>query len=136
MPLYVSPMRKSYRSQLLAVDAAINLLLGGALLLLPSTTISFFGLPTANSPFYVTVLGAVLFGIGIALWLERRNEERGQGLGLTGALAINVLAASTVLFWLVMDPLDLPTRGYIVLSIVVTAVFGTAFLELLAILRK
>lgn len=121
---------------MLAVDAAINLLLGGALLLLPSTTISFFGLPAANSPFYVTVLGAVLFGIGIALWLERRNEERGHGLGLTGALAINVLAASTVLFWLVMDPFDLPTRGYIVLSIVVTAVFGTAFLELLAILRK
>ena len=85
--------------------------------------------------FYVTGLGAVLLGIGIALWIERRNQDRWRGLGLAGAVIINVLGAGTVLVWLLLDPFDIPTRGYVVLWSVTIIVLGTGLLELTAILR-
>lgn len=84
-------MKESHRLRLLEVDAILNLVLGIALLLVPRQTIDFFGLPPADTVFYVTVLGAVLLGIGIALWIERRDDEDWRGLGLAGAIAINVL---------------------------------------------
>ncbi len=129
-------MREADRLRLLAVDSLVNLALGFALLVLPNTTISFFGLPAVETTFYVTVLGAVLFGIGVALWVERRNVERWRGLGLVGAVIINVFGAGTVLVWLIIDPFDLPARGYFVLWAVVVLVIGAALVEILAMVRR
>ncbi len=129
-------MREADRLRLLAVDSLVNLALGFVLLVLPNTTISFFGLPAVETTFYVTVLGAVLFGIGVALWVERRNVERWRGLGLVGAVIINVFGAGTVLVWLIIDPFDLPARGYFVLWAVVVLVIGAALVEILAIGRR
>lgn len=126
-------MKESHRLRLLEVDAILNLVLGIALLLVPRQTIDFFGLPPADTVFYVTVLGAVLLGIGIALWIERRNDDDWRGLGLAGAIAINVLGGGAVLVWLVIDPFVIPTRGYVVLWLVVLAVVGTAVVEVFAL---
>ena len=52
---------------LLMIDAIINLILGAVLLFVPRLTIEFLGLPAENTYFYPSILGAVLFGIGIAL---------------------------------------------------------------------
>ena len=38
-----------------------------------------------------------------------------------------------VLVWLLIDPFEMPTRGYVVLWTVVVAVLGTALLELRSI---
>jgi len=40
------------------------------LLLFPFGMAQVFGIPQANSSFYPTILGAVIFGIGISLLLE------------------------------------------------------------------
>ena len=126
-------MDRQRTNRLLALDAAINLVLGLCLLVLPRATIAALGLPQTGTLFYVALLGAVLTGIAIALWLERGGL--GRGLGLPGAIAINLLGAGTVAVWLVRDPFDMPLRGYVVLWAVVVLVLGTAALELRALRR-
>ena len=129
-------MKEAHRLRLLETDSLINILLGIALLFFPSTTIAFFGLPTTDTVFYVTILGAVLLGIGIALWLERKNDDRWRGLGLVGAVVINLLGGGTVFVWLVIDPFRMPIRGYVVLWVVSIVVVGTAVVEMLALARN
>ncbi len=121
------------RRRLLAVDSVINVVLGGCLLAAPVRTIRFLGLPATDTGFYVSVLGAVLVGIGVALWIERRNQG---GLGLSGAIVINVLGAGTVLVWLLVNPFDIPARGYAVLWSVAAIVLATAAVELTVVVRR
>ena len=71
-------MREAHRLRLLEIDSVVNLLLGVALLGMPEATIAFFGLPATDELFYASVLGAVLFGIGVALWAERKNDDNVQ----------------------------------------------------------
>ena len=79
------------RSLLLTIDSLLNLLLGVLLVVFPRDLISFLGIPQPSSAFYPSILGAVLFGIGIALWMERGADgERARGLGLGGAVVINL----------------------------------------------
>ena len=71
---------------LLLLDGIVNLLLGILLLLFPFGMAQLFGVPQPNSNFYPTVLGAVIFGIGIALLLETFGKPHGiHGLGIAGA---------------------------------------------------
>lgn len=128
-------MKEQQRRTLLAIDSIINVALGICLLAIPGATIEFFGLPETDTYFYVTVLGAVLLGIGIALWIERRNEDPWRGLGLVGAIVINTLGAGAVVVWLLLDPFALPTRGYVVLWSVAVIVFGMGLVQLAALLR-
>ncbi len=76
---------------LLTIDAIVNLLLGLLLLLFPLGVAELLGAPDAGEGFYATILGAVFFGIGLALLLEHHGYERGfRGLGLGGAILINI----------------------------------------------
>ena len=129
-------MKETYRLRLLEVDSGINVLLGVALLGMPEATIALLGLPATDEVFYVSILGAVLIGIGIALWVERKNDERWRGLGLFGALVINLVAGGVVCVWLVTDPFSIPARGYVVLWTVAIVVVGTGAAELIALMRK
>jgi hypothetical protein len=116
---------------LLLVDGIVNLGLGAALLLLPTRLLDIVGLPKSDGFFYSSILGAVLFGIGIALLLElggRRGPVRGLGLG--GAIAINLCGGGAVVVWLLTGPSGLPLRGRVVLWIVAVAVLLIAFAEL------
>lgn len=86
--------RSMNRSLLLTIDSLINLLLGALLVTFPRDLIGFLGIPQPGSAFYPSILGAVLFGIGIALWMERgANRARTRGLGLGGAVVINLCGA-------------------------------------------
>ena len=128
-------MDERRRVTLLTIDSVVNVVLGVCLLAMPSATIDVFGLPGTRTNFYVTVLGAVLLGIGIALWIERRNQDPWRGLGLVGAIVINVLGAGTVLVWLLLDPFSMPMRGYVTLWFVTVIVLAAALVELGALLR-
>lgn len=116
------------RSRLLALDAIINVGLGLLLLARPGPTIRALGLPPAEPPFYATVLGAVLLGIGLALYIERQGI--GPGLGLPGAIIINMFGAGSVLAWLLWGGLDLPLRGAVTLWLVALIVLATGIVEL------
>ena len=81
---------ESKHKTLLLIDGVINLVLGILLLLFPAGIVKLLGLPYTNTNFYPGILGAVLFGIGIALLIERYGALKNiRGLGLEGAIAIN-----------------------------------------------
>jgi len=115
---------------LLAADAVINLILGALLLLFPAGILEYLGLPPTDTYFYSSILGGVIFGIGIALGLERWGPSDIRGLGLGGAIAINLCGGGILLFWLLFGYLTLPLRGQVTLWIVAILVLGIGFVEL------
>lgn len=121
-------MKKKQRV-LLASDATINVVLGLLLLLFPAGLLDFFGLPPATTYFYPTILGGVLFGIGVALGIELFFYPGVRGLGLAGAIAINFSGGLVLLYWLLFSNLDIPVRGTILLWVVVILVLGIGLME-------
>ncbi len=111
---------------LLAIDAGINLALGALLLFFPAALVSALGIPGAESSFYPSILGAVLFGIGVALWIQRRSPA---GLGLAGAIAINLCGALALAGWLLFGSLSLPERGFVTLWSLVAVLMGLSAIE-------
>jgi len=118
---------------LLSIDGIVNLVLGVLLLLFPSGIVDLLGLPPTNTNFYPGILGAVLFGIGVALLIERYGVSKNvRGLGLGGAIAINLCGAGVLLVWLLMGDLSIPLRGHIVLWLVAVIVIGVGIAEIIA----
>lgn len=118
---------------LLALDAVINLLLGVILLLYPTGLPSRLGLPESGSFFYPTILGGVIFGIGIALLLEWKQDHQAiRGLGLAGAIAINLCGGFVLLVWLLQADLNLSLNGKILLWLVDILVLGIGLVELIS----
>ena len=74
----------------------------------------------------------MLVGIGIALLIERRTaDDAARGLGLTGALVINLCFGLALAGWLLFGPLELLLRGSIVLWSLVIVLVGLSGIELL-----
>jgi hypothetical protein len=117
-------------SVLLTVDAAINLALGVFLVFFPASFVSAVGIPGSESAFYPSILGAVLFGIGIALLLERFRGP--GGLGLMGAVSINLSGGVVLAAWLLSGSLVLPLRGSVTLWALVLILVGISGFELFA----
>lgn len=124
-------------SVLLLVDAAINFLLGLLLLGFSRPLAHLLGVPYTTVTFYPTLLGGVLFGIGVALTIEAFRQPKGlTGLGLGGAVAINLCGGIVLLVWLVSGALDLPLRGLVFLWTLAIVLVGISTVELLAHRRK
>lgn len=120
------------RSTLLLLDALLNLALGLLLIIFPPALVEWLGIPEAASAFYPNLLGAVLFGIGIALLLERYGASRGiRGLGLAGAVSINLVGALVLSRWLIFGSLSLPVRGYVFLWFIVGILVVISLVEIL-----
>ena len=118
------------QTPLLKVDAAINLILGLLLLAFPLKLVKALGMPMAEPSFYPTILGGVLFGIGIALLIECYRQSNGLiGLGLGGAIAINLCGGLVLAIWLLSDSLYLPLRGQIFLWSLVLLLVGISLIE-------
>jgi len=116
---------------LLLIDGIINLVLGVLLLLYPFGLAQILGVPVVNSSFYPTILGAVIFGIGIALVMERYGKVKGMtGLGLAGAITINLCGGGMLLLWLLCGELDIPLRGRIILWTIAIVVLLTGIVEI------
>ena len=124
---------KPVDKRLLFIDAIVNLALGLLLLLFPAGIVNLLGLPVTNTNFYAGILGAVLFGIGIALMIERYGEPKNiRGLGLEGAIAINFCGAGVLLLWLLLVPFDIPLRGKLILWSIAVGVIAIGVFELFA----
>jgi len=116
----------------LAVDAAINFVLGFLLLAFSDGVIRFLGVPDTEQYFYPNVLGGVLSGIGIALLIEAFRKPNGLvGLGLGGAIAINLCGGLTLAAWLIFGALDIPVGGRIFLWGLVVVLVGISSVELI-----
>jgi hypothetical protein len=119
------------RTNLLRVDGVINLVLGVLLIAFPPGLVETLGVPPTGDRFYPTVLGAVLFGIGVALLLEANRLPGGIiGLGLGGAIAINLAAAVALIYWTIWGDLDLPIRGRVLLGILSVGLVAISSFEL------
>ena len=112
---------------LLLVDASINLVLGVLLIIFPGWLVSFLGIPDAVPGFYAGILGGVLFGIGIALLIQFFQDA--GGLGLTGAVSINLCGGIVLAGWLIFGNLHLPLRGQVFLWALVILLVGLSSFE-------
>jgi len=118
---------------LLAIDGIVNLLIGAILLFFPAGLAELLGLPLSNTYFYASILGAVIFGIGVALLLELYGApSRVRGLGLGGAIAINLCGGGALLVWLLAFPLGIPLHGQVILWTVGILVLIIALAEIAA----
>lgn len=109
-------MKPQKQFKILLIDALINLLLGILLLLFSDTIANMLGAPASKSAFYPNILGAVLIGIAIALIIEYYRKPSGLvGLGLGGAVSINLCGGLVLSLWLLFGSLNLPLKGLIFL---------------------
>jgi hypothetical protein len=121
----------AHRKTLLIIDGLINLALGIVLLLFPSSLVAYLGVPGAENSFYPNILGGVLFGIAIALFLESQSTAHDtSGLGLLGAVVINLCAGLVIGAWLLWGDLELPLRGSVFLWSLVALLVGISSNEL------
>jgi hypothetical protein len=82
----------------------------------PKSVVAFLGVPESSTKFYPSILGAVLIGIAVALVIEYfRKPTRPAGLGLFGAIAINLCGAVFLMGWLVWGEMKIPLRGRVFL---------------------
>jgi len=124
-------------SAILLADGLVNLLLGLPLVFFSRDLAAFLGLPLPETPFYASLLGAVLAGIGLALIIECRGTRLpSSGLGLGGALSINLCAVAVLAVWLARGSLELPARGSFFLWGVVLVVGGLSAVELSSFSRR
>jgi hypothetical protein len=116
---------------LLIIDSVVNLILGILLLLFPIGIIDLLGLPETNTNFYPSILGAVIFGIGLALLAELVGYPKGfRGLGPGGAILINLAGSMVLIFWMVFGSLSIPLKGQVILWTVGIIVFSIGIVEL------
>ena len=122
------------RSQLLTLDGVANLLFGLFLLASPRSLFETFGLPWPGRGLYATILGGVLVGIGIALMLESRGRVEGLvGLGLGGAVAINLTAGLAIAAWLLLSGANgVSSGGRVVLWLLALFLVGLSSAEIVA----
>ena len=80
----------------------------------------------------ISARAGVLIGIGWALLTARGG---GDGLGLVGALVINVCGAGVTAVWLLVTTEAMAVRGAVTLWTVVAVVLGIAAVELVALRR-
>lgn len=118
------------------IDSIINLFLGVVLLAYSQPVIKLFGLPLTEDYFYPNILGAILLGIGIALYLEFRREGEFFGLGLGGAISINMMGGMVLFAWLVFGNLNIPLRGKIILWVLDLILVGISTIELFVYLKR
>jgi hypothetical protein len=118
-------------SKLLLFDAFINLILGALLAAFPKNVVDSLGVPDSNTKFYPSILGAVLLGIGVALLVEYFRRPTGPaGLGLHGAIAINLCGAMFLVGWLLSGNLEIPLRGQVFLWSLAVLLIIISILEL------
>ena len=122
----------------LIVDAAVNLILGIFLLAYSPGLANLLGIPVVGSSFYPNILGGVFIGITIALLMAAFGKNAGNtaGLGLAGAVSINLCGGIVLFFWLISGDLDIPLRGSIILWILDIVLLVLSSLELLFYFRS
>ena len=95
------------------------------------------GVPIVENSFYPNLLRAVFFGIGIALTIECYRKQEGMvGLGLGGAIAINLSGGLVLILWLLFGDLNIPSKGYFFLWSLAIILVGISLIEIFINLKE
>jgi len=122
---------------LLFLNAILYLAVGVLLLLFPFGLVAALGIALPAVTFYASMLGAILLGVGLALLVERSRGTLGfPGLGINGAILINISCAVTLGLWLFYRSLNLLHIGYILLWGLVASVTAITLAEIYYILQE
>ncbi len=116
-------------SQILLLEVIIKLAFGLPLLVAPLSTLSLFGLPRPPTGFWPRLVGALLLALAAATFIEIRLPGD-RGLGLYGLIAINLIAAATILGALFMDAGAPTRRGRIFLWLAIGLMVTLALAEI------
>lgn len=127
--IIINPLIREPGKLLLLIDGSINIVLGIILLAYSEIIVDFIGIPATDNKFYPNILGAVLLGIGVALFIEYKGKNILAGLGLGGAIAINLSGGIVLFLWLVSDQLVIPLRGRIILWLLDTILIVISLVE-------
>ena len=122
----------------LLIDASINFILAILLLTFSPALVNFLGVPDTDNSFYPNILGAIFLGITIALVIEanRKHSDRYVGLGLIGAISINLSGGLVLLLWLLLGGLNLPLKGLIFLWVLDILLVVVSSIELYTSLKE
>jgi hypothetical protein len=115
--------------QLLTIEILLKFAGGLVLVLAPLSTIKLLGLPRTESGFWPRLLGAVLIGMAIALYLEGRGPGS-QGVGLLGCVIVNFSAVSILGGLLALEAGPPSARGRAVMWGVVVLLVALSVLEI------
>jgi len=118
---------------ILLIDALINFALGILLIIFSPAIANWLGIPLSSTSFYPNILGAIFIGITIALLIDamRKNGRSNMGLGLLGAISINLCGGTMLAIWLIFGDLRLPNRGLIILWTLVVILLIVSAAELI-----
>ncbi len=121
----------------LLIDAVINFILGVLLLAYSSDLANLLGVPVVESAFYPNLLGAIFIGITFALLIEafKQEQTRIDGLGMLGAICVNLCGSIVLLIWLIPGNMVLPVRGMVFLWVIALSVLTVSCLELFFLSR-
>lgn len=122
----------SRKKGILLADAVVNLLLGVLLVGFNPGLAETLGVPASDTRFYPSILGAVFIGVTLALVVEALRSPGGEsaGLGLVGAICINLCGGVALGLWLSLGDLNLPLRGSVLLWSLVAGLIVLSGLEL------
>jgi hypothetical protein len=120
---------------LLWLEIGLKLAGGLTLALVPVTASRVFGLPISGSAFWPRLLGAVLVGLALATVLQgdtllKGAFTHGRGLGLAGAIAVNLTSAAMLAAQLVMARAAATKRGNAALWALVLLLTALSLFEL------
>jgi hypothetical protein len=115
--------------QLLWFETLLKLSSGLLLALVPLTVIKILGLPPAESAFWPRLLGSVLVGLSGATFLEGAMAST-RGLGLAGAIVINLAAAAMIALSSLLGGGATTRRGKLVQWGIVTLLFALSLAEI------
>ena len=113
---------------LLLANALLFLVMGAILAAIPAATIAAIGLPAAQPGFYRRLLGAALIGIGLALMMTALPAGL-SGLGLDGAIAVNLSVAVMLAFLLLTGARKTPAGGKRLLWLLVLVLVALSALD-------
>ncbi len=122
-------------STLLELDGLGNILLGLPLIIFPIRVTNLLGIPSPESTFYPIILSAVFVGIGIAL-LVQRYQPSVRGLGLGGAVSINLTFGIALIAWLIGSTTSITSTGSILLWLLAIALVCVSIFEWVSVSNK
>jgi len=132
------------REKLLAIDAFVNFTLGLTFIFYPQLIVTLIGVEISALSTVINILkatiaifGGVLTGIGIALLLESLHRPKGLvGLGLGGAVVINLCGGIILSGWLIFGNLVIPKLMLVLLWILLAILVVLSVIEIYIHVQK